>query len=157
MSTAGTTEVAAVLTRTDDFDENSDIYPNVNVAVSHGTTYADTIWQLTSNAPALGSNLEFSQISAANLNDDNLKRVSFIIKASETTGSVSSFSFTHSLNDPYPVVSVIDVDSNEDVFFTIIRNDADTVTVSVNNATDIQGKTFVVHIVGIEDASYVLT
>jgi hypothetical protein len=130
-----------VLTRAEDFDDNSEIYPNLKVGVIRGLVYADTTWQLITDNPTISSDLEFVQETYSK--ESSNSKV-FHITASDTNGTAFSWEFTHNFNTYDVTVTVIDDSTRQDVVFGVTRNSDKVITVSVAEPLTVAGKAFTV-------------
>jgi hypothetical protein len=105
VTAVGTDSVAWVLTRATDFDQTSDIFTGVKVHVIKGDSFKDATFVLTTDSPAIGGSLNFSQDSGK---VEGVRQKVFTIGAH---ASDTNWTFTHGFNTYDVTVDIVEQSS----------------------------------------------
>jgi hypothetical protein len=149
------------LKRSKDFDENSEICQGLKVHVKEGTKYKNTIWTLTTQDPKLttvdepNNELLFEKGIVQNTGSGSgLQRYTHTITSTDTDGTNSSFTINHNLDDEYVSVTIYNKTTQQIAYFEVSVVDKDNITISTDSAVAIQGKEFIVQIIGLPGSTY---
>lgn len=117
------------LTRADDFNTSNLVVPNCFIAVMEGTQQADTLFQLTTDAPITldTTSLTFQKYSCGDVGSTSYKTTI------TGDGSATEFAITHNLNERVVDVSIYDSSYNE-CFGGVVLDSANQCTISFDNA-----------------------
>ena len=104
-----TLEGSVVLTRANDFDSSSKIYDGAKVWVGQGGVYSDTSWTVTTNSPF---ELDTTDITFKLDSSDSSPAVISKTGTLTATGTTGEYTFTHNLNDPFPIVQLYNLQTS---------------------------------------------
>lgn len=142
VDTLGDPTTSAILKRSADFDESSDISLNVMIPVQQGDQNADSTWVVTNDTAVT---LDTSPINFGSFKDKSAANK--FDTTFDGDGTTKLWVITHGLNTEKVSVSIVDAVTKEPCYFNYEITSPNTVTVSCDFAPD-ASESFIITIIG---------
>jgi hypothetical protein len=131
--------------RATDFDSSEDILSNVRIPVSEGTTYADTMWVLTTDGTIT---LDTSELNFT-VDQTSISGTESYVESVTGDDATTEWDIVHNLNTDRIVWNIVDNSTKEVIYLKAVKKDANTLTVS-SGVVFPSTFTFIVTIIGVD-------